>query len=75
MPVGLRAAQFVAGSLLIGLGLFWATWSYQASAAAQELYRSKRMPPAPARLSLISAVGGVVLMGAGAYVAYLAVPL
>lgn len=75
MTVVERAALFVVGCLVIGLGLFWCTWSYHAARAAQELYRSRRMPAAPARLSLVSVLGGVLLMGVGAYVAWLAVPL
>jgi p-aminobenzoyl-glutamate transporter AbgT len=68
MEVVITAAQFVASCLALGLGL------YVAVGAAQELYR-RRMVALPGAVTTAALGGALILLGGGAYAAFLALPL
>ena len=67
MPAVMTAVQFVAGCLLLGLGLFLA------AGAAVGIHRSQLLPAVGVRT--IAGFGGVLLLAAGAYAALITVPL
>jgi len=67
MPAVVTALQFVAGCLLVGLGLFLA------SGAAVGIHRSQLLTAVGIRT--IAGFGGVLLLAAGAYAALITVPL
>jgi len=67
MPAVMTAVQFVAGCLLVGLGLFLA------AGAAVGIHRSQLLTAIGVRT--IAGFGGVLLLAAGAYAALITVPL
>ena len=67
MAVMTTAAQFAAGCLALGLGLFLL------AGAVRDLYRVRLLPSISVRT--VTALGGALLLAAGGYAARLAVPL
>ena len=67
MPAVMTAVQFVAGCLLLGLGLFLM------AEAAVGIHRSQLLAAVGVRT--VAGFGGVLLLAAGAYAALITVPL
>ncbi len=67
MPAVVTGLQFVAGCLVVGLGLFLA------AGAAREVFKGRLVQAVVVRA--IGVVGGVILLAAGSYAAFLALPL
>jgi hypothetical protein len=68
MDLVMTALQFVGSCLVLGLGL------YLAVGAGQELYR-RRLVALPGFGTAAVLGGALMLLGGGAYVAFLALPL
>jgi len=73
MAVVTTAAQFILGSLTLGLGLFLMAGAIRDLHQIRLPYRAQLLPSISARAA--TAVGGALLLAAGAYATRMTVPL
>lgn len=73
MPVAERGALFVASCLVLGLGLFFCAWGYHAAGAIQGFYHNPVLDAIGLRS--LAVLAGLIAVAAGAYGAWVAMPL